>query len=139
MRASSAAALVLALAAPALAAGCGGEREFGAAEFVDAANGKGAALALGGQVTTTASGEPVYAVRSESGSDPNPQLEEGHGGGTMIVAADAGVAADEFERCESAADLTCFRAANIVLRFEEMAAADRARISGAVSALASAG
>ena len=35
--------------------------------------------------------------------------------------------------------LTCFRAANVVLRFEGMAAADRARVSGAVSALASDG
>jgi len=54
----------------------------------------------------------------------------------MIVADDAGSAGDEFDRCDRSADLTCFRAANVVLRFEGMDAADRARISGAVSALA---
>ena len=54
----------------------------------------------------------------------------------MIVADDAGSAGDEFDRCDRSADLTCFRAANVVLRFEGMDAADRARISGAVSAFA---
>ena len=57
----------------------------------------------------------------------------------MIVAGDAGSAGDEFDHCEGAADLTCFRAANVVLRFEDMAAADRARVSGAVCARASDG
>ena len=57
----------------------------------------------------------------------------------MIVASDADSAGAEFDHCETAADLTCFRAANVVLRFEGMDAADRARISGAVSALASDG
>ena len=75
--------------------------------------------------------------RRAPSADPNPQLQSGRSSGTLIVAADAGSAGAEFDRCEAAADLTCFRAANVVLRFEEMAAADRARVSGAVVRCAS--
>jgi hypothetical protein len=139
-RAGAAAAVLAATAAGVLAIGCGGEREFDAGGFIDAANAKGAELALGEQITTTPADEPVYSVRfAAAGDDPNPQLQSGRSSGTMIVAADAGSAGDEFDHCESSADLTCFRAANVVLRFEGMAASDRARVSGAVSALASDG
>ena len=136
----AAAALTVAAVAV-LAIGCGGEREFDAGGFIDAANDEGAELALGEQITTTPADEPVFEItsRPEPGSDPNPQLEGEHGGGTLVVANDASAAGDEFDHCEQAADLTCFRAANVVLRFEEMTGADRARISGAVSALASDG
>ena len=135
----AAAALTVAAVAV-LAIGCGGEREFDAGGFIDAANAEGAELALGEQITTTPADEPVYSIRFAAPSgDPNPQLQSGRGSGTMIVAGDAGSAGEEYDRCEGAADLTCFRAANIVLRFEAMAAADRARVSGAVSALASDG
>jgi hypothetical protein len=135
----AAATIVLALIATA-AAGCG-EREFTAQEFVDSANEQGAELALGDQITTTESDEPVIRISfaPPPGTDPNPQLQAGDGSGTMIVASDAESAGAEFDHCETAADLTCFRAANVVLRFEGMAAADRARVSGAVSALASEG
>ena len=134
----AAATIVLALIAT--AAGCG-EREFTAQEFVDSANEQGAELALGDQITTTESDEPVIRISfaPPPGTDPNPQLQAGDGSGTMIVASDAEIAGAEFDHCETAADLTCFRAANVVLRFEGMAAADRARVSGAVSALASEG
>jgi hypothetical protein len=138
MRHGAAAAL---LAAAVLAVGCGGEREFDAGELIDAANAEGAELALGEQITTTPAGEPVYSIRfaAPAGGDPNPQLQSGRSSGTMIVAGDAGSAGEEYDHCESSADLTCFRAANVVLRFEAMAAADRARVSGALSALASDG
>jgi hypothetical protein len=141
MRFGAAAALLLAASAALLATGCGGEREFAAGEFIDAANAEGAALALGAEISTTENDEPIYAIRSrpEPGADPNPQLGEGPGNGTLIVAVDAAAAGAEFDRCETSADLTCFRAANVVLRFEAMTAADRARISGAVSALAADG
>lgn len=138
MRVGAVAALLA--AATVLTVGCG-ERDFNAGEFIDAANAQGAALALGEEITTTESGEPVYTVKSspDRSGDPNPQLEGGRASGTLIVADDVGAASAEFDHCETAADLTCFRAANIVLRFEELPAADQARISGAVSALASDG
>ncbi|MFN8114125.1 MAG: hypothetical protein U0R51_13125 [Solirubrobacterales bacterium] len=135
------AAAAIVAAATALAFGCGGEKDFSADEFVDSANAEGAELALGEQITTTPADEPVYSVRfaAPAGDDPNPQLQSGDSSGTMVVAGDATSAGDEFDHCESSADLTCFRAANVVLRFEGMAASDRARVSGAVSALASDG
>ena len=141
MRFRAAAALLLAASAALAAIGCGGEREFAAGEFIDAANAEGAGLALGAEISSTENDEPIYVIRSrpKPGADPNPQLEEGHGSGTLVVAVDAAAAGAEFDRCETSADLTCFRAANVVLRFEEMAAADRARVSGAVSALAADG
>ncbi len=138
MRAGAAAAtllmLVLALA------GCG-EREFAAAEFVAAANEQGAELALGRAVTANDDGEEVFAIEfaPAPGAERNPQLEAGGGSGTMVVASDAARAGAEFDRCETAADLTCFRAANVVLRFEAMEAADRARVTGALTALQSQG
>ena len=140
MRRGAAATLLAAAATATLAFACGGEREFDAGGFIDAANDEGAELALGEQITMTPADEPVYAIRFAAPSgDPNPQLQSGRSSGTMIVAGDAGSAGEQFDHCEGAADLTCFRAANVVLRFEAMAAADRARVSGAVSALASEG
>jgi hypothetical protein len=131
-------AALLAIAALA-AAGCG-ERTFTASELVDAANEKGAQLALGEQLTTSRGGAEVYVVTSAGSSgEANPQLEGGGGKGTLIVADGTEGGAGEFERCEATADLTCFRAANVVLRFESLDAPDQARISGAISALASEG
>jgi hypothetical protein len=138
MRLAGAATLIAALAA--LAAGCG-DKQYGATEFIDAVNAQGADLALGDQISSTEAGEPILAINfaAAAGSDPNPQLHTGQGSGSLIVAADTDSATAEFDRCDQSADLTCFRAANIVLEFEGMDAADRARVSGAVSALASEG
>ena len=79
MRLGAAAAVLLRPSWRPFAIGCGGEREFDAGEFIDAANEKGAELALGEQITTTPAGEPVYAVRfaAAPGDEPNPQLQSG--------------------------------------------------------------
>ncbi|GIK76983.1 MAG: hypothetical protein EDQ89_05940 [Acidobacteria bacterium] len=132
---------VAALLAAALAAGAGcGERTFTASGLVDAANAEGARLALGERLTTSPEGAEVYVIRSAaSPGAANPQLVGDGGKGTLLVADGSGSGADEFDRCEATADLTCFRAANVVLRFESLDAPDRARISGAISALASDG
>jgi len=123
----------------AIVAGCG-ERDFTADQLVDAVNEHGAQLVLGDQVTTSDAGAEVYAIRSTAGgTDPNPQLEGSGGQGALVVADDTGSGAEEFDRCESAADLTCFRVANVVIRFAALDTADQARISGAVTALASEG
>jgi hypothetical protein len=71
-----------------------------------------------------------------SGDAESDQLHGEGGDATMLVLDDAEAAGAEFARCETAPLLTCFRAANVVLRFEDMSAADRARIVGAVGALA---
>lgn len=138
MRLSTAATLLIAVAALA-AVGCG-EKHYSASGFIEAANEQGAELDLGERLATNPAGEEVYPITTAApGGKPNPQLEGSGSKGTMIVADDAGSAGDEFDRCDRSADLTCFRAANVVLRFEGMDAADRARISGAVSAFASDG
>lgn len=133
-----AAALLISLGA--LGAGGCGDRVFTPPGFVDAANAEGAELALGPVLTTTDAGVEVYGLESAGtapGSDPNPQLHSGEkGSATMIVMEDSERARAEFTRCEAAPALTCFRAANVVLRFEQMDAADQARISGALAALA---
>jgi len=137
--ARAAGALLLAGAALAAGAGCG-EQTFTASGLVDAANAKGAQLALGEQLTTSPAGAEVYVIRSAASAEKaNPQLVGGGGKGTLVVADDSGSGAEEFDRCEATADLTCFRAANVVLRFESLDAPDQARVSGAISALASDG
>lgn len=133
------AAALLVGAALATGVGCG-EQTFTASELVDAANAEGAQLDLGERLTTSPAGTEVYVVGSAaSPGDANPQLVGGGGKGTLVVADGSGSGAEEFERCEATADLTCFRASNVVLRFESLDAPDQARISAAISALASDG
>ncbi len=118
MRAGAAAATVLVVVAAVAAIGCGGEREFTAEQFIDAANEQGAELELGEEVATTPAGEPVLKISSAPAPDSDPQLQTGSSSGTLVVASDVGSAGAEFDHCEEAADLTCFRVANVVLRFE---------------------
>jgi hypothetical protein len=100
-----------------LVASCGGERTFEPEEFVDEANAAGAGLALGEPLTSIAEGVDVYALEFTA---PVEETDgHGHGGGgSLVVTEDSGSATDEFERCEAAVSLTCYRAANVVLYFE---------------------
>lgn len=120
-----------------LAAGCGGEREFEAEEFVDAANEEGAGLVLGGSLTSIEEDVEVFAIEfAEEGG--GHEGEHAHSGGSLIVAGDAEAATDEFERCESAVTLRCYRAANVVLLFDaEAGQAEVAKIDAAIRALGS--
>lgn len=124
------------VAVSAVASGCGsGERTFTPEEFVEAIDEQGGQLALGEVLTTRSDGVEVHVLRF-SGDPEDTQLHDrGTGDATMIVLEDSGQAKDEFARCEAAPLLTCFRAANVVLRFEDMGAADRARVVGAVEGL----
>ena len=137
-------ALLAASTACALAlAACGGEREFSPEEFVEEINGAGAALALGPVLTENEEGLPVHSV-SFTEAAPTPSGTDGseadiHGSATMIAYEDADAARAEFARCETAPILTCFRVANVVLRFEGLAAEDRARLVVAVESLQSEG
>ena len=126
-------ALIAAALTATAISGCGGERTFEPEEFVDEIDENGGELVLGEVLTTREDGVDIHVLRSSAEEDT--QLSGQSGSATMLVLGDAGDAEDEFERCESAPVLTCFRVANVVLRFEDMDAADRARIVGAVEAM----
>ena len=125
--------LVLALAW----AGCGGERSFEPAEFVEEVNREGAGLVLEGQLASTQEGVDVFELsfKLEGAAAPG---EHGHGGGSLVVTEDAEAASAEHRRCEAAVTLACYRAANVVLMFEGDPTDDEiARVDGAIRALAS--
>ncbi len=123
----------------AIVIGCGGERSFTPEEFVEEINAAGGALALGPVITENEEGEPVRSVSfTEAAPTPSGNGESHahtHGAATMIAYEDADLAREEFTRCETAPVLTCFRVANVVLRFEGLAPEDRARLVVAVEAL----
>lgn len=125
----AAAALLPALT---LAACGGGEKQFTPDSFVTEVNDAGAGLELGSMLTTSSQGVDVYAVAfaaaapdSPTGENPERELTSS---GTLLAMADETAAREEYERCSGAPDLTCFRAANTVLRFEELDPADQARL-----------
>lgn len=120
-----------------LIAGCG-ERVFTEEEFIEAINAEGAALKIGEVITTNQDGIDVRAVAlTENEVSPTGAEGKPSGSGAIVVLEDSGAAEDELERCESAPAFTCFRAANVVLRFDELLPEDRARITAAFQALAS--
>ena len=129
--------LLLTFVVTGMAIGCGSqERTFDAEGFVDEIDAHGAQLELGPVLTTRADGIDVHVLRF-SGGDTDSQLHSADTGtATMLVMEDSEAAREEFARCESAPTLTCFRAANVVLRFEEMDATDQARIVGAMEGIA---
>lgn len=109
-------------------AGCGGgERTFEAEELVQELNGAGAELELGPVLTTNADGLDVVSVFVA-----DPAGEGDLGAGTMVLLDDADVARAEFARCETTPSLFCYRAANGVLRFEELLPAGQAQLETAL-------
>jgi hypothetical protein len=115
------AVILLALAA------CGSDdRSFSAEEFVEQAEANGMTLKLGESLTTDQEDLELFALRLAGG-----------GTGTLAIADDADAGLAEYERCESAASLFCFRAANAVLVFDsEVPNQDLARVEAAVRAMA---
>jgi hypothetical protein len=145
MRARAALAAVMCALLVALPAACGGEATFTADELVAEVNANGAGVRLGEPLTTSQEDLELYALRLAGGGgapgvapgDAGSAPVDVHGGGTLTIADDADAALDEYERCESAASLICFRAANAVLIFEgAVPNQDLARIESAVSAMA---
>jgi len=137
-RPSAAAALFGALA---LTAACGSERTFSAEEFVEEANAHGAGLTLGAPLETAREeGIELRAVElAEPEPEPEPEDEAAHdhAGGTLTITPDPSAGAAEFERCEQAVSLICFRAANAVLLFEDaLEAEEQARIADALRGMA---
>ena len=104
-----------ALAALALA-GCGEGRTFTAEEFVDEVNAEGVKLEIGRELISDRPDQELYAV--ELGQVAELPGGEGHAGGSMSVYEDAAGADDELASCKGAADLLCFRAANVVVVLE---------------------
>lgn len=128
----------------ALLAGCGEEeRRFAPEEFVDAINAHGAAVGLGDVITTNEEGVDIYDVRftqPAAGATGEGRIGPAlHGSGSLLILPDAEVAKEEYERCLPAPALTCFRAANAVLRFEDLEPADQARLVSALSAIETVG
>lgn len=123
--------------------GCGQDGAFTAQEFVAEANRHGAGLILEGELDSTREDTELHSVELE---DPEPGtgargLEElGHAGGTLTITENEEAGAAEYERCEAAASLLCYRAGNAVLFFEDALQPDElARIASAFRALASEG
>ena len=104
-----------------IATGCGGSDGFDAEGFIARANEAGANLVLGEELLGTDSDVEVYEVELAESAAPDAAKagqaspSHAHGGGSLYVTEsdEAGVA--EYERCESAATLLCFRASNVVL------------------------
>jgi hypothetical protein len=133
-----------AVAGALLLAGCGGadERQLSAREFIGEMNDNGAALKLGPVVTQNEDGVDVNEVTilrtaptpTGEGSKPRPS-----GSATLLVLPDAEAAMDEYDRCQGAPSLSCYRAANVVLRIEDLQPTDRALLTSAISNLATSG
>lgn len=132
-------ALILALALN--SAGCGSdEHHFTSEEFIEAINAEGAGVALGPATATTEDGIEIHEVTftetSTGVGSPAIDTPAGeHGSGSLLIVGDADAARAEFEDCDSVEELTCFRAANAVLRFEDMDGADQARIVTSLEAI----
>jgi hypothetical protein len=122
-------------------AGCGESRPaFSAQELVDQANANGAGLVLGEPLDIEREGAEAHEVTFEEvgAAHADEASEHGHGGGTLTITADADAGLAEYERCESAATLLCFRAANAVLFFESsLDPGDRGRLEQALMRMAS--
>ena len=133
--------LFLVATAPVSAAACAEtERSFSSAELVEKLNAGGAGLVLEEPLPSFREGVELNAVRveehDEQASGQGPSGGHEHGGGTLAIMADADAGLVEFERCERAVTLVCFRASNAVLFFEELDPVDRARLGRAFQGLA---
>ena len=133
--------LAAAVIAGTMLLGCGGdEAAFSAEEFVVQANEHGASLALGRELQSTREGVELHSVEIEGpGAGGAAQLEAGgHAGATLTVTESEEAGEAEHERCERAASLLCYRAANVVLFFEDaLRRGDQDRIAQALRMMAS--
>jgi hypothetical protein len=140
--------LLFTMAAAALLAGCGSdERSFSAEEFVAEANRNGARLELGVPLSASDTGDELYALEVGHGDEPVKQQglpedaggsEPEHAGGSLRVSESAEDAEAEYNRCEGAVTLLCYRAANVVVILEEGAEpGDLRAVESAIRALES--
>ncbi len=147
MKARGASFWALLLAALALIAGLaflllGGQEgaELSAAEFVERVNEQGAGIEVGEQLSVSERGsvydlvllDPPAAERARGAS-----AAQTDGTASLIVAPDEDGGVSEYDRCESAASLICFRAANAVVLVEDATPEQLARLGTAIQALGS--
>lgn len=128
----------LLLAAALTSPACGDEKTFDAEEFVREANEAGAGFELGEPLSTSDEGAELYALRIEeagSATRPAPGDPELHGGGSLKVTESADAARKEFERCEEAVSLVCYRAANIAVYFDGITPEQQSRVGQAFQAI----
>jgi hypothetical protein len=109
---------VLAAAMLLLIAGCGDERTFTAEEFIEKVNAEGVEIELGEELSTSEPGAELRSVELEPLPGAPPVPGEGHAGGSLAVYDEMGAAEQRFVTCEEAADLLCYRAANVVVILE---------------------
>ena len=124
-------------------AGCGtSEKTFTASGFVDQVNEQGVSLELGRQLPTGSDADSVYAVTlPRLPGEPRAPDTEGSGRdpiGTLYVYGDPGGAGDRLDACRASGGLLCFRAANIVVVFDqEVGAISAQRLGVAIERLGS--
>jgi hypothetical protein len=118
-------AALLAAALAFLGPGCTQEPTFGAEEFIDEVKREGVELTLGEPLTTDDESKELYALTLEPLPGESPEGVKGgeaeeheHGGGSLSVYDDNAGAEEGMKACEAAADLLCYRAANIVVILE---------------------
>jgi hypothetical protein len=116
-------AAILVLVAATGVTGCGGGPTFTAAEFVDRINDEGVAVRLGQQLPSSGGAEHIYILilpPLPGEPPPAPGTEGGPGAnGSLYVYDDTDSAEDELTACRDSGGLLCFRAANVVVLFEE--------------------
>lgn len=103
-------------AAAALAA-CGSEETFTAEEFVQRVNDEGVALKQGEPLLSEDESKELFAIQIAPVTKLPGSAPEG-AEGSMSVYDDVDGADDELDSCSAAADLLCYRAANVVLVLE---------------------
>lgn len=126
---------LLALAIAAAAAGCGSGATFTAEELIAEVNERGGELALGEPLASEAEGVEVHTLRLTGAAETPTDV---HAGGSLLITDDDDSALAEYHRCERAASLICFRAANAVLIFDDtVSRADLDRVERAIRAMGS--
>jgi hypothetical protein len=107
-------------------ASCGGDQGYTADELISQLDDHGAGLELGESLPSAREGIDVHALRSTAGAS-----------GSVTITADADSGLAEYQRCQTAGALVCFRADNAVLIFEELAPDERAGVAAALQVIAS--
>ena len=126
------AAAVLALALAGLLTACGSEREFNAVSITAELNEAGAGVELGETLPPSTDGVEIHELTLDHAAREKEEAGHSDGAGALLVLEDAEAAEEEFVRCESAIDFTCYRAANIVIRFIGMSPVDQQLISDSI-------
>jgi hypothetical protein len=117
------AALLATIALALTASSCSEERTLSADEFVDDVNEQGVELTLGERLSASDEDKEIYAIELEplEGESAPPEGKgdgHAHAGGSLYVYDDTAGAEDELQGCRVAADLVCYRAANVVAILE---------------------